>query len=247
MVGYKHYFWIIGILLPLLSFSQKKKKPADYTFLSLPNVVVDGDLTEWEGHFYRADSKLWQCALSRDADHLYAAVVIKDPALQNEAILRGIVLNMSYNHKKKDGARLIFPLADRESLRAIRQDEDHDRKNIKQDLLHTTRGYFVRGFTKVRDGLLSLHNDYGIQAVAKIDSNQYLRYEAVIPLDLIKFKSDEIAVQLLINTQYHQLQQATKERTPNYSGMYGIYRPQGPTLRNPYSEETEIWIVDTLK
>src|SRR5690606_9227384 len=129
MVGYKYYFWIIGILLPLLSFSQKKKKPADYTFLSLSNIVVDGDLTEWEGHFYRADSELWQCALSHDSGHLYAAVVIKDQALQNEAILRGIVLNMSYNHKKKDGAQLIFPLADRESLRAIRQDEDHDRKN----------------------------------------------------------------------------------------------------------------------
>ena len=247
MVGYSYSLWIIGILLPLLSFSQKKKKPTDYTFLSLPQVVVDGDVSEWEGHFYLAENELWHCALSRDADHLYAAVVIKDQSLQNEAILRGIIWNISYNHKKREGAQLIFPLADRESLRALRQDEDYDRENIRQDMLHTTRGYFVKGFTRVRDGLLSLQNDYGIQAVAKIDSNQYLCYEAVVPLDLIKFKSDEIAVQLLINTQYHQLHQATKERTPNYSGMYGIYRPVGSTLRNPHREETEIWVVDTLK
>ncbi len=247
MVKCKYCLWIIGILLPLLSFSQKKKKAQDYTFLSIPDIAVDGNLMEWEGSFYLADSELWHCALSRDAGHLYAAVVIKDPALQNEAILRGIILNLSYDQKKRDGAQLVFPIADRESIRALRQDEDRDVKNMKQDMLNSTRGYFVKGFSKVPDGLLSFQNNYGIHAIAKLDSSQRLCYEAIIPLELITFKSDKIAVQLTVNTQYAQIQRAAKGRTPTYGGMYGIYRPVGPTLKNPYGEQTEIWVVDTLK
>src|SRR5690606_23014349 len=101
------------------------------------------------------DSELWQCALSRDADHLYAAVVIKDPALLLEAIHRGILLNLSYNKKKKDGARILFPVADRERVRALQQDPDRDGTDIRADVLKSCKGYHIYGFNKVRDGLLS--------------------------------------------------------------------------------------------
>jgi len=242
------YCWLLlGILLPILSFSQKKKKDGNYTFLSVPNVVVDGNLTEWEGKFYQKEGELWQCALSREGDSLYAAVLVKDPILQNEAILRGILLNLSYNDKKKDGAQLIFPMVDRESIRALRQDEDRDKSHIKQDMLQTSRGYFVKGFTKVRDGLLSFQNDYGVKAAVQLDSNQNLLYEAVVPLDLIKFKADQIAVQVAINTQYMQMQKASKDRPSNNMGMYGIYRPMTPTLKDPYEEKTEIWVTGSIK
>ncbi len=236
------------MILPLLSFSQKKTKTEEYSFLSIPHIEIDGNLDEWKGHFYQKDSELWQCALALEGDHLYAAVVVKDPALQNEAIMRGILLNLSYNTKKKDGAQLLFPVADKESIRALRNDEDRDKSNIKQDILQASRGYLVKGFTKVRDGLLSFQNDYGIKAVAKLDSSNVLLYEASIPLDLIHFKSDSIAVQVAVITQYMLMQKIARDRPSNNTmGMYGIYRPTQPTLKDPYSEKTEIWVTGSIK
>jgi len=250
MVKNKYYWLILGILLPVLSFSQKKKKDQQYTFLSIPDIVVDGDLSEWEGKFYNADSELWQCALSREGNHIYAAVIVKDPSLLLEAIHRGVILNLSYDTKKKEGARLLFPVADRESVRALQQDPDRDGTDIRADVLKSCRGYFVYGFDKVRDGILSVQNDYGIKAVAKLDSNNILNYEAVISLDLVRFKSDNIAVQLAVNTQYMLMQKVARERN-NTMGMYGygygMYRPTQPTLKDPYSEKTEIWVTGSIK
>lgn len=237
---------ILGIVLPILSFSQRKKKP-EYTFLSIPNIVVDGNLDEWEGQFYNTESALWNCALAVHGDKMYAAIVLKDPALQNEALVNGIVLNLSYNSKKKDGARLFFPIADREGMRALQQEDERPVDDYKQEILNTTRGYYVYGFSKVVDGLLSFQNDYGIRAIVKLDSSSQLLYEAVIPLDLIAFQSDDIAVKVAVNTQFSRLKKAARSRNTSPMGPYGMYRSREPVLKNPYAENPEIWVVGPIK
>lgn len=229
--------FVLSILFPFLALAQRSKKDGA-AFLSVPNIVVDGQLQEWEGMLYNEDNELWSAGLAVKGDSLYAAVIIKDPALQREALMSGIVLNVSYNAKKRDGARIYFPVADREGLRALQQAEDGEVKDYRREVLNTTRGYYVSGFDKVVDGLLSFQNSYGVHAVVQLDSSQ-LSYESVLPLELVGLKSDRFAVKVGINTQYSRMQ-ANNRSQSRPVGFYGT----GPrsVLKNPYREPTEIWV-----
>lgn len=238
---------VLGVTMPFLSFSQGKKKH-EYTFLSIPNIVVDGNLQEWEGQLYHADSELWGYGLALKEDSLYAAVIIRDPALQNEALTNGVIFNLSYNSKKRDGARLFFPVADREGLRALGQEDERPVNDYRKEVLGTARGYYVLGFDRVVDGLLSFQNDYKIRAVVRLDSASLL-YEAVIPLGLIAFKSDDIAVKLAVNTQHTRMVRAARSQNSRASAMtpYGVYGSRPVAPKNPYSERTEIWFTGRVR
>lgn len=227
------------IMLPFLALAQRKKKD-DYAFLSMSNVVLDGNLEEWQGKLYNEDSEMWSSGVALRGDSVYAAIIVKDPALQREALMGGLVLNISYNDKKRDGARLYFPVADREGIRALSQDEERLAEDYRQEVLNTTRGYYVLGFDKVVDGLLSFQNSYGIHAVARIDSSS-LYYEAVIPLDLVGLKSDQFAIKIGVNTQFSRMQVNSRNQSRTM-GPYGMTVPRA-VAKNPYREPTEIWVL----
>lgn len=231
---------------PFVLFAQKKKKQ-DYTFHKVDKVVVDGNLTDWEGKIYNADSEFWSFGVCTDGAKLYVVVCVKDDMLQREALRNGVVVNLSYNEKKKGGAQLLFPYVDRERLRALGQDEDLNVNNIKEELLKSVRGYQISGFSKVLDGLLSFDNTYGINAVARFDDKNILVYESEIPLDLINFKSNKIALQVGINTQFFQVKKVMDSTNrPSNVRIYGA-NPTGATLKNPYKEETMVWFQGTIK
>lgn len=231
---------------PFVLFAQKKKKQ-DYTFQKIEKVALDGNLAEWSDKLYNPDSDFWSFGVSKNEDKLFVAVRIKDDMLQREALRNGVFVNISYNEKKKEGAKLVYPFVDRERLRALSQDEDLDASNIKDELLKSVRGYLISGFSKVVDGLLSFDNTYGIQAVARFDENNILVYESVVPFELIDFKSDRIAVQVGINTQFFQMKKMGDSRNrPSNVQIYGA-SPTGGVLKNPYKEETEVWLLDSIK
>ncbi len=231
---------------PFVLFAQKKKKQ-DYTFQKIEKVALDGNLAEWSDKLYNPDSDFWSFGVSKNEDKLFVAVRIKDDMLQREALRNGVFVNISYNEKKKEGAKLVYPFVDRERLRALSQNEDLDASNIKDELLKSVRGYRISGFSKVVDGLLSFDNTYGIQAVARFDENNILVYESVVPLELIDFKTDRIAVQVGINTQFFQMKKMGDSRNrPSNVQIYGA-SPTGGVLKNPYKEETEVWLLDSIK
>lgn len=242
----KFYIFFLVVFFPFLVLGQKKKKQ-DYTLQKADNMVLDGDLKEWEGKLYNTESELWSFGVSTDGAKLYVAVRIKDDALQREALRSGIFVNVSYDGKKRDGARLLYPFVDRERLRALRQDEDLDMKNIKEELLKSARGYQISGFSTVVDGLLSFDNTYGIQAVARFSETRDLIYESEIPLELIKFESDQMAVQVGVNTQFSQMKKVAESNTrASNVRIYGM-APTGPNLKNPYKEETAVWLFGRVK
>lgn len=241
----KLYVIFLISLSPFVLFAQKKKQ--DFKFQEVSNVKVDGEIADWDGKLYNPDSELWSFALSKIGDKFCVAVRVKDEMLQREALRNGIFVNLSLNDKKKEGARLIYPYVDRERLRALSQDEDRQATNFKKDLLESVRGYKITGFSKVVDGILSFENTYGIQAVARIDESGALIYESEIPLDLIKFKENRIAVQIGINTQYSQMRKVVDSSSrPQNVRIYGM-STAGPTVKNPYKEETAVWIFGDIK
>lgn len=242
----KFNIFFLVCFFPVVLFAQKKKKQ-DYTFQKVDNVDLDSYLTEWEDKLYNPESEFWSFGVSTDGNKLFVAVRIKDDMLQREALRNGIFVNLSYNEKKKDGAKLLFPFVDRERLRALSQDEDLDMKNIKNELLKSVRGYQISGFSKVVDGLLSFDNTYGIRALARLDDTNVLVYESEIPLDLINFKSDKIAVQVGVNTQFFQMKKVVDSNSrSNNVRIYGA-SPTRTTLKNPYKEETTVWLMGTIK
>ncbi|MFD2554066.1 hypothetical protein [Sphingobacterium tabacisoli] len=231
---------------PFVLFAQKKKKQ-DYTFQNVEKVALDGNLTEWSDKLYNPESDFWSFGVSKNGDKLFIAVRVKDDMLQREALRNGVFVNISYNEKKKEGAKLVYPFVDRERLRALSQDDGFDANNIKDELLKSVRGYLISGFSKVVDGLLSFDNTYGIQAVARFDEQNVLVYESVIPLELIDFKSDRVAVQVGINTQFFQMKKTGDSRNrPSNVQVYGA-GPTGTVLKNPYKEETMVWLFGTIK
>lgn len=229
---------------PLFLFAQKKKKQ-EYLFQQVDNIVLDGQLTEWSDKLYNANSDLWSFGVVVQGGKVYVAVRIKDEMLQREALRNGIFVNLSYNEKKKEGAKLLYPSVDRERLRALSQDEDLDRNNIKAELLKSVRGYQISGFSKVVDGLLSFDNSYGIRAKAQFEGD-ILLCESEVPLDLIKFESDRIAIQVGVNTQFFQMKKVVDATpSPNNVRIYGA-SPK-PTVKNPYKEETAVWFFGNIK
>lgn len=243
----KQIIFFMYMMIPFLLFAQKKKKE-QYVFAQVSDLVIDADFNDWDGNLYNTTSDLWTFGIGIDKEHLYAAVVIKDKNLINEAVRNGVFLNISYSNKKKDGARLLFPRLNMEKLEDSLE-EDEPKSNISnQEMINSAKGYYIAGFSKVVDGLLSFDNQYGIHASCKIDSAGNMCYESKIPLELIKLNTKEIAVQLAVVTQYGQMKKMNSNRpVPNTRGYYGRGMTQGSSIKNPYSEIPDVWFTGILK
>lgn len=231
--------------LPFFAFSQGKSKEK-YVFQEIKTVEVDGDLADWS--LCRDSSSLWSFGIGKQQNYLCVAVRMKDESLQLEALRSGIFVDVSYSEKKKSGARITFPFVDGEKRRALLNQENLSKDNLKNELLNSVRGYHISGFEKIINGLLSLENHYGIRAVVRLDEKEGMIYEAKIPLELIKFQSENISVHIGVNTNYMLQQQMNKQmhRPTTRSMVYGR-APVTKKMVNPYGEETSVWVSGKIK
>lgn len=245
---YKLSFLLLCVILPNLTFAQKNKK-VNYTFSKAENISIDASLNDWDGHLTTVPGDLWSFAVAEQNNELFVAIVVKDLQLQREAFRGGLFVDISYTDKKKEGARLQFPYWDRERRRALANDEELANKNFEEELLNNVNGYFLSGFGRVRDGVLAISNDYNIQAKVKIDSNKCLVYEARIPLGLVGLKTNDLAINLGINTYYNQMKKiaSNSNRNRNMSPMMMGRPTMSNTLKNPFSSDTDIWVFDKIK
>ncbi len=225
-------------------FAQTKK--SDVKFISGLDIVVDGQLNDWGTQWNSVgdNEPLWTYAVGYDDQHLFVAVKVIDPALQLEAAAHGISIMINKDGKKKDGMQFIFPVPDAETIRSMLEMGDFSATHVKTELIARSRGYRVKDFPKIVDGLLSLNNAYGLQAVAKVDAADHLVYESAIPLAQLGTSAAampvaiEIAIQNRWNNRLtahaHQQQKpATQQRT-------------GARVKSPYKGKTAVWVIDKL-
>lgn len=240
---------LLCFVLPCLAFAQKRKKE-NYQFAPVGEIHIDGNMDDWGNNLTTFDGNVWSFGVGEQNNFLFVAIVIKDPQLQQEALRGGLFVNVSYNDKKKEGARLQFPYWDRERRRALANNEEI-RDNFQQEVLKNVNGYFLSGYAKVRDGVLAIENDYNIEAKVRLDSNKVLYYEARIPLDLIGLKSENVAINLGVNTNFALLKRAAAQanKTRNTNMMYPIMgRPMMQSSpKNPYKVDTEVWVIDKIR
>ncbi|MCL7988361.1 hypothetical protein M8998_10465 [Sphingobacterium sp. lm-10] len=209
-------------------------------------VNVDGHLEEWNIHLNPVGDvePLWSYAIAYDKENLFVAVKVMDPALQLEAAAHGISVMINPYGKKKEGMQLLFPIPDAETIRSMLETGDFSSAHVRPSLIARSRGYKVKGFPRIVDGLLSLNNAYGLQAIAKIDSADHLVYESVIPIAQLGLRevNKPIAVQVAIQNRWEQTPKLAMRNQQSISA-----RQNAPIrVKSPYKGKTEVWVVDQL-
>lgn len=145
---------------------------------------ADGISNEWNEPLnqYNDATKL-AFALANDDKNLYIIIESLDPQTTFSVLRGGITLNINTEGKKKDGAKLTFPLMERTPM--LRDGEAHHTLSSDQemhDLATTNKSIRVSGFKNIADGELPAINQDGIETGMSIHPNRDLIYELSITL-----------------------------------------------------------------
>ena len=148
-------------------------------------VVVDGVSNEWllPLNYYDMETQL-NYAFANDKENFYICIRAAEPAAKKKVLRMGINLGIEVEDKKgSQKITLLYPNPPKDINKERDQEKDYtdeSRKIRKKDL-----GYLgemqLTGFNdKIPTSLLP-QNDFGINVAVKMDSNNVLVYEAVIP------------------------------------------------------------------
>lgn len=236
---------ILGILLLFLGLCGFAQKKEAVDFHVNKNIIVDGDLSEWTTWTDVAKEGKWCYQIAHDAQYIFVAVRTQDQMLQNLVARNGVILNFMADHKKKKDRIFVYPFPDKEVKRAMLQEDFDPTKDYKSDLINRTRGYYVSGFPTIIDGLLSLQNNYGLKAEARIQDS-VLCYEAVIPKSLVTIVDHKIVVKLSINDERTAF--STTANSSNRSGSSSPHRanPSRATGKSKTKTTLEVVLQGTL-
>lgn len=211
---------ILFIMATIPSLAQKKQK---IVIQSLSDVAIDADLAEWDTLNNVAEEGSWFYQLAQDASNLYVAIRVENPMIQHLAARNGILLTVQSNKKNKDDIQFLFPYPDNEVKRAMRSEEHSADLDVKTAFISRSRGYLVYGFPTVPNGLLALENGYGIQAIARMDSEK-LFYEAVVPKSLLDYIAPVATLKLGVYDGFTPLISTKKVVSGGSRGRYGSDR-----------------------
>jgi len=237
-------------LLAVQGLAQKKQP---FVFADLERVQLDAVHTEWDT-LYAADGEgLWHYNVGQDAENLYIAVRVDDPMLQNLAARNGILVGFPATgggkKKKKKDVLMLYPFPDRETKRAIQNEDFDPEKDYRAELIERSRGYLVDGFPTVIDGLLSLQNQYGIAAIARAAKDSLL-YEAAVPKRLLAAGDGKLTVRIAVNSLLALAPASGSSRNRNAYGAYGrrgAYAGRPPVANRKAKTVTEVLLEGTLK
>lgn len=244
---FKKSVFFLCCVLPSLLYGQKREKNS-FPIQSVRGIQVDGDYMDWHNAFANFGNNLWRFAVAIEGQKLYATAIIQNQELIDEAIRGGIILNISYSNKRKNGAKIIFPKPNVERLEKLFGKPKAATTWTNAQLLESCIGYVVTGFDRIMDGLLSYDNNYGIRAVCKWNDKGELIYEAVVPLDLIKFHTDDVAIELAVNTKYAQYEQLKAAKLPAAPRpLYSRKQPPKQVVTNPFTESVAVWFNGKVK
>ncbi|GAA4803533.1 hypothetical protein GCM10023231_35690 [Olivibacter ginsenosidimutans] len=246
-------YWLIFSALTAHAQHIDKRKSVEPTKIDFKSTIqIDGKLSDWGDSLpYYFDKQELKYALANDEGHIYVAMQVPDGAWQMQALHQGFSFTVNTDGKKKEGASVYFPLPDRESLRALAtKDKEEKPADIRKSILGAVRGIYVKGLTDVVDGFISLENNYGIRAIAAIDSNNTLCYEAVIPferLGIYTIEAKDMAFNIKINGIVMRTVGGGRAMNRYGYGGYGYGYPYGAYGMQPTRKEAQqepgVWLV----
>lgn len=214
-------------------------------------ITVDGKLGDWgDTLLYENSSQDLQYHLKNDGEHLFVAFRVRDRDQQVQALSQGFSVMVNNRGRKREGPTVVYPIADRIDFRSIMSADNDDRpEDMREGALQAIRSIYVLRFDDILDGQLSLVNNYGIQAQARIDSTDALCAEMAIPLNRLGLSSQneqELAFNVKINglimPSSGSAGYGMRSRYPGYGyAPYGM--PQG---RSKPRAEPGVWIISPL-
>lgn len=189
MTGFTHITLTVALLIGTLSAFGQRKMVNDQ-LLWATDLQVDGDLSDWGGELkHQSTAQKLNYEIRNDEQQLFIAVRIEDEQRQVEAITRGISFMLNDEGKRREGPAILFPAVDRIGFRAMMSSANENRPDdIRTAALQSVRGIQVMRMGDLLDGLISLDNQYGVQAVAMIDEDNVLCIEMQLPLSLVSGK-----------------------------------------------------------
>ena len=213
---------------------------------------IDGKLDDWGDTLknYNEDTR-FSFGISNDQETLYLAIKSKDRQNLNRILSRGITFSVNTEARKKPGATIIFPVPNTggqpKAMKALSKEEV---KKNQQKMLSELTQINVSGFADIKDGAVSIHNNYGISAAANLDAQETLIIEIAIPFQLLNINTQsQIACLMEING----IKQPRSTYNPNRDtrgGMYGYpsrdYDYDRRPAVNKQNLTTGFWIKTTL-
>lgn len=215
---------------------------------------IDGQLTEWGAEladYHKAQSFAYE--LRNDAEFLYVAIRITDVDRQTQALGQGIQVMINTEGKKRDGQTVVFPTVDRLSFRELLSADNENRPDDYRDAaLQSVRGIRVLRFDRLRDGMISLDNQYGVRAAAAIDSADALCVEIKLPLDILQLTDEQRHAEMAYHIRIGGFimgaaTQQNRPVDPRYYPGYGYpYGGGMPRIDTRPRQENGVWGKFTL-
>lgn len=233
-------------LSPFIAYRQRVDKNVPTVFWA-EAITVDGDLADW-GDSLRLSHEHQgiQYEIRNDRNGIFIAMRVEDKERQLQALSQGFSFMINTEGKKKDGPRLVFPIADRLTYRSVMSGDNENRPDdMREGALASIRSIFVMGFDDIVDGQISLDNQYGIAAKVGLDSTDALCVEAVIPFSRLGLTGQEnksLAFNVKINEVIMRqvAQNNNIRRNPYGYGGYGQNTQMRPR------EEPGKWTISSL-
>lgn len=213
-----------ALFLLLISLKANAQKLPDIQSSSVtaPNTVrVDGKIQEWNS--FAAENKRTNLlyTVANDDKNLYLVVKAENSETITKIMAGGIsfTINTRGRKKEEDGFTVTYPIVLRTNVN--RAGQGQNRQRLGQNRAEQTqqqrdsitlaqrktqlagiKEIKISGFKSISDSLVSIYNEYGIKAVAKMDEQGAYVYEMAVPFVLMDITFDEtkeFAYQIKLN------------------------------------------------
>ena len=209
------YFVLLTVFCQI-AYGQKLNNVQEGGVQAPANVKIDGKLREWGSSLqaYNKATGLYY-TLANNAQNIFLVIQSTDQVNSRKIIAGGISLTINTDGKKKekDAFVLTFPMVSQSAMRGQfrRRGNNGDQAGapdsaailaMRQQVHNAAKEITVSCFKDIADSVISIYNEYGIQASVDYDAKGNLVYELAIPLSLLHIAvtdAKELAYNIKVN------------------------------------------------
>lgn len=219
-------FYAIALFFVSIEVSAQKLPDIQTTTLAAPvSIRIDGKNTEWSN--FSAENKRTSLfySIANDDKNLYLAIKATNNETITKVLAGGISFSVNNKGKKKEDESftITYPLIaraniarpagqagggfNRQRMGQNRSDQSQEQRDSvayeqRKVQLAGVKEIKIKGFANIPDSLISIYNEYGIKAIAKMDEQKAYFCEIAIPLSTLQISigdKKEIAYQIKLN------------------------------------------------
>jgi hypothetical protein len=200
-------FVLFGISLS--ATAQKLPEVQKISLRAPANTMADGKTTEWGNRFQAHNNAagVWY-TVANDDEKLYFVIHAEDADIIHK-MMRGcvaIIINTSGKKDDKGAVTITFPTyaatdgpnvslsgrpKDISDTTLLRLKTDTFMLKMNKRLAEKQKFIAVAGIKQITDTLISVYNDYNIEAKALLDNKLYYNYELAVPLKYLGLSADK--------------------------------------------------------